>query len=182
MGNDRWRHQVCFCLGPAGKKKFQKGSATTEGSPECYRMELTTGNISTVNMSDCSNSLFSQPTSIHIKFTYTPPESVFPQKILGDIVYNVKVTENNSCMAYSNSATNGNGLLLPSFGYFRVNASLANFTGPHLLLDNGQPRFYRPQSDLQDISEVWRTGAGGCESSGTRAPTFDSNMEVDCSN
>ncbi|XP_025089942.1 uncharacterized protein LOC112561591 [Pomacea canaliculata] len=163
-------------------KKFQKGSATIEGSPECYRMELTTGNISRVNMSDCWNSLFSQPTSLHINFTYTPPEPVIKEKIFGDIVYNMKVMKNNSCMAYKNSAASGNGPPLPIFGYFRVNASLANFTGPHLLLDNGQPRLYRPQRDLQDISEVWRTGYGRCESSGTRAPTFDSSKEVDCSN
>ncbi|XP_025089934.1 uncharacterized protein LOC112561588 isoform X1 [Pomacea canaliculata] len=163
-------------------KKLQEGLTTTEGPPECYRMQLTTGNISTVNMSDCWNSLFSQPTSLHIKFTYTPPEYIIRKKIFGDIVYNMKVSKNNSCIAQDMFAASINGLPLPTFGYFYVNASLANFTGPHLLLDNGQPHLYRPQTDLQDISEVWRTGYGRCESSGTRAPTFNSNMEVDCSN
>ncbi|XP_025089933.1 uncharacterized protein LOC112561586 [Pomacea canaliculata] len=166
------------------RTKFQKGLNLTEGSPECYRMELTTGNISTVNMSDCWNSLFSQPTSLHIKFTYTPPESVFHiirKKLFGDIVYNMKVTKNNSCLTHDMFVASGDSDAKPTFGYFRVNANVRNFTGPHLLLDNGQPRFYHSQSDLQDISEVWRTGAGSCETSGTRAPTFDSNMEVDCS-
>lgn len=69
----------------------------------------------------------------------------------------------------------------PTIHYYRLNNTLANYTSHHLLLEDGQPRFFRSdQRHLVDIAGVWRTGFGHCESLGNLAPTINRAIKIDC--
>ena len=74
-------------------------------------------------------------------------------------------------------------LAFPTIHYYRINGTIGTDRMRHMLIDNGQPRFYRNDGvDLQDITEVWKTGWGRCESSGSLAPNVDREIPTECSN
>ena len=63
------------------------------GQPECYAMDLKTGDILTVGERTCKTNLFTtQATAVFITFSFVPPRQFFRQLIFGDIRYNVKVS------------------------------------------------------------------------------------------
>ena len=90
---------------------------------------------------------------------------------------------NGTCTDFKNFVDNdGNTLAMPTIHYYRTNGKFSANDTNHMLMDNGQPRFYRSDGvDLQDITEVWKTGWGRCESSGSLSPNVDREIPTECS-
>ncbi|KAK7087630.1 uncharacterized protein [Littorina saxatilis] len=140
---------------------------------ECYQMDVATKAIATVDESTCKGASFFTGTAsrVYITFSFTPPGMLFKKLIFGDIKYNIK---NGQCTELTRA---------PAIHYYRVNATISSNDTHHLLMEGGRPRFYpNDRVHLEDISEVWKTGFGGCESSGSLAPNFDEEIPVECSN
>ncbi|XP_070204401.1 uncharacterized protein [Littorina saxatilis] len=151
----------------------EQGKWTLSG---CYQMELATRAMSAVNESTCRGASFfnNRPTSMYINFYFEKPgTSVFRKHIFGEIYVNMKVFNNGQCTDVTTP---------PSIHYYRVNA-VSNHDAKNLLMEGSRPRFYRSDTnDLQDVSQVWKTGWAQCKTSGSLAPVLDSGITVECSN
>ncbi|XP_070184514.1 uncharacterized protein, partial [Littorina saxatilis] len=128
----------------------QKGDWQLSG---CYQMELATRAMISVNESTCRGASFfsNNRTSVFIGFSFTAPDSiVLRERIFGEIYYNIKVFNNGQCTDLTTP---------PAIHYYRVNATISDNNAKDLLMEGGRPRFYRSDTnDLQDVSEVWKTG------------------------
>ncbi|KAK7089018.1 hypothetical protein V1264_024585, partial [Littorina saxatilis] len=125
-------------------------------------MELATRAMISVNESTCRGASFfsNNRTSVFIGFSFTAPDSiVLRERIFGEIYYNIKVFNNGQCTDLTTP---------PAIHYYRVNATISDNNAKDLLMEGGRPRFYRSDTnDLQDVSEVWKTGFyQQCKSSG----------------
>ncbi|XP_070204398.1 uncharacterized protein [Littorina saxatilis] len=167
-----------------GKKKQGKWRIS-----ECYQMEWATRNIDIVSNATCSGTTFftSSAISVFITFSFTPPDHVFRKLIFGDIRFNSKFRESNgTCKEFANFTDSvGNNVNIPTIHYYRVNSTIAtnNTAGHHMLIEGGRPRFYHNDGvDMEDITNVWKTGWGRCESSGSMAPHLEREIPTECSN
>ena len=95
-----------------------------------------------------------------------------------------QLVQNGTCTEFDNLTDSvAKNLAFPTIHYYRINATIGADQMRHMLVENGKPRFYRNDGvDLRDITEVWKTGWGRCESSGSLAPHLDRSIPTECSN
>ncbi|XP_076453351.1 uncharacterized protein LOC143288600 [Babylonia areolata] len=152
---------------------------------ECYNLDLASHQIVAVNSATCQSSFFSpQAVSVYLTFSFTPPDRLFKKYIFGDIRFNVRVYNNQVCSEYTDFGDSvSDSTTIPIIHYYRTSATLAPGDMRHLLIKGGTPRFYSNDgADLQDVTQVWKTGFGRCESSGSKAPHFQQDIPIQCSN
>lgn len=150
---------------------------------ECYTLDRTAKLVTTE--SDCTNLIPGPKTSMIFKFVFEEKE--IPNLIFGDIKFSCKVEENGVCQTptitfvtrvseYSKSTTQQHAII----HYYRTKRDVSQ--DDHLLKTGpaNQTRFYRNELDLIDISNVWKTGFGSCESTGSLAPHISSEVNVEC--
>ncbi|XP_025089940.1 uncharacterized protein LOC112561590 isoform X3 [Pomacea canaliculata] len=150
---------------------------------ECYNMSLASGRLSVVDNVTCASpTYFRQAQYVFITFSFTAPAAVFRRLIFGDIGVNLNIGQNGSCFEYDNITDDASkNMQIPSIHYYRINSTLMSTTSKHVVSENGISRFYRNDGvDLTDIREVWKTGWGGCESSGSMAPHLDRSISTPC--
>lgn len=98
------------------------------------------------------------------------------------LTVSLQVRDNNQvCHKFDDLIKVNDSINFPNIRYHRIKATLtANVTG-HVLQDNGTLRFYRSGGvDLEDVSEIWKTGWGRCSCSGSVVPRLDSEIVVNC--
>ena len=91
----------------------------------------------------------------------------------------LQIDQNGQCSELDD-LTNVN---MPTILYYRTNRRFSVNRMRYLLVDKGEPRFYRENGDdLEDITEVWKTGFWRCEFSGSIAPNLDREIPIECLN
>jgi hypothetical protein len=134
---------------------------------------------------DCVSFLEDEMTDswiIHFKLI---PEKI-PELIFGDIHYNTLFMDENECRNITlqpvndiNDITDKQNRRHPVIHYFRTKQNVSETN--HLVWESPTtPRFFNQETDLINITSIWKTGFGFCESTGSLAPHRNSSMHVDC--
>jgi hypothetical protein len=113
------------------------------------------------------------------------PEKI-PELIFGDIHYNTLFMDENECRNITlqpvndiNDITDKQNRRHPVIHYFRTKQNVSETN--HLVWESPTtPRFFNQETDLINITSIWKTGFGFCESTGSLAPHRNSSMHVDC--
>ena len=159
---------------------WESDSARTLHAKECFTVDRTREHI-TIGV-NCSGYISGPKIHIMFKFHFIKPNDL--KLIFGDIRYNIKVKHNsdNKCKppdyeirgdVIDDSENN-----VSTLHYYRT---LSNFNKRHHVvhLSNNYGTFY-DVDDLQDISDVWKTGFVYCKSTGRLAPHRDSSITIPC--
>ncbi|XP_060072666.1 uncharacterized protein LOC132552504 [Ylistrum balloti] len=165
---------VTFGLGASKFLSVQKppGSHASANFSECY---VKTGASWSLQSSLSRCAVENQPTvSAVIQLQFVEPEG---HLLLGDIEFNSKVYQDTTCNSAIVPATP-----LPhlSLSYFK--SRLAITSGFHHMVVSGtvmDSEFYST-SQLQPITEIWKTGFLGCKFTGKSQPTFNPDISVPC--
>lgn len=157
---------------------------------ECYDIDQQTADITTVAKTTCEQpNYFINPYRVYVKFKYDPPGSVFKKKVFGDIYFNMRqqTGASGACEQvrdYTSSISASVGGKYPiTMHYFRTGALVQAQGTKHLLHGDGTmaPKFFRNDDmDLEEIRSIWRTGWNKCKSTGSVAPNWDEELEVEC--
>ncbi|ESO95355.1 hypothetical protein LOTGIDRAFT_160487 [Lottia gigantea] len=155
--NDLQQHLEMFL-----SRKVELGTYKT---PERYVYNKSSNSLHVVTD---TSPVITYDQSFTFAFDFIPPVGVFLKEyVFGEIEYNVKKADGNSCSDVS----------VPLF-YFRTELSEES----HLVIDmNKTPRFYTHE-DLTDISKVWKTGWMECDCTGSLKPTLNMALDAPCVN
>lgn len=151
---------------------------------ECYTVDRTAKTVTKASKS-CATFL-TGPTSFFVfKFVFINPS--IPNLLFGDIKFNCKVNESgagchgptsNIVIQVRDRLNPGSSLQNAVIHYYRTKDSVSE--DHHLVWSGSGTRFFKNEDDLIDITTVWKTGFGSCESSGSLAPHNDASVAVDC--
>ena len=172
-------------LDDATKTKFtisQTGNSNMLDLKECYTIDKTAKTLT--NSGTCtSNHITGNKIKIIFKFKFI--ETDIPYLIFGDIEFNTKVHKqgkpcNDPVARIVNDVRNRNigSIVHPVIHYYRTKSAVTQTH--HTVWETASTRFFK-DTDLIDITSVWKTGFGSCKSSGSLAPHQKSNIKVDCS-
>ncbi|XP_033756636.1 mucin-5AC-like [Pecten maximus] len=165
--------RVTYDSNPNTRLWIQSSSSSDLSSPEsstCYSTQTSPLSILTTCSTDFE--ITSNTKSIVFKFVYESPSNSKP---LGDVYYNYGMA----------SIETMNPCFLPeatpefSLSYFKATSNKHNSS--HLMtLSNVSGHYYKSGSDLQDVSEAWRTGKFGCGHTGRSIPKLETSISVPC--
>lgn len=131
----------------------------------------------------CSGYITSTANTLEYMLKFHYVKASVPERVFGDIKYNVKVKKNNTCSDLDftikdNIYDHLADIQTAALHYYRARDSVAEmYHVNHINSTTGQ--FYHT-SQLQDINEVWRTGFIYCKCSGSLAPHLDSDISITC--
>lgn len=163
---------------------WQTGSSQLLVAKECYTMDKTAKTVTRKTGACNSNFITGNRVKFIFKFTFIKPN--VPNLIFGDIKFNTKVNETNKAChdpdisIFDDIRNRKVGAVThPVIHYYRTQSTASQ--DHHTIWTTGQSaRFFRVKSDLIDITTVWKTGFGYCESSGSLAPHHKTDIGVDC--
>lgn len=151
---------------------------------ECYTVDRTAKIVTKASI-NC-DSFLTAPTSFFVfKFVFINPS--IPNLLFGDIKFNCKVNESgagchgptsNIVIQVRDRQNPGSTLQNAVIHYYRTKNGISE--DHHLVWSGSGTRFFKNEDDLIDITKVWKTGFGSCESSGSLAPHNDASVAVDC--
>lgn len=160
---------------------WESDTTGTMQAKECFQMDRVNKKVAIET--GCSSYL---PTTINqfvIKFHYIKPS--VPRLIFGDIKYNIQVKYTSGKCQPPDFVINDNikdhskNSKVAALHYYRTAGSSVETN--HVIHSSTTDGTFYHSSDLQDISDVWKTGFTSCKSSGSLAPHQDNSIDVPCS-
>lgn len=163
-------------------QKLNKTNQTESESTICFYLNRSNQSLAN-GPADCQNFLVNDQTVAFIFRFSAVPEKI-PQMVFGDIHYNVKCKDHNGCQNITLQPLSelgqhaGKGEYQhPTIHYYKTKYNVTD----HLITDStNTPRFYHLNGDLINITDVWKTGFGLCESTGSLAPHRNESIPLDC--
>lgn len=151
-----------------------------KGFDECF--QIFRPNKSLTVVANCS--ALATPHEFIVTFHYTKPS--VPKLLFGDIKYNIKLKNGSSSVCTDPDFSiedevpdHANDRNVATLHYYRNKDEVSDEY--HIKRDpTGKTGQFFHSNELQDISEVWKTGFAYCKSSGSLAPHRDDTIDVQC--
>lgn len=167
------------------KTKFiiwQTGRSGSFDAKECYTIDKTAKSL-TKGVGTCATFISGNKESFIFRFNFI--QRKIPDLIFGDIEFNSKFKNGTTAcqdpdvsIVTDLSRRQVGTAIHPVIHYYRTRSTVTQ--EHHTIWTTGNSaRFFKNQ-DLIDITSVWKTGFGYCESSGSLAPHLMSGISVNC--